>query len=105
MANRVAPAVPPMTEREALIACSQIVGRFVPALVSDGNAPLAQELLDAHAAIKAERDRLARTKRWPAVLTELRSFVADYRLPGIDALRQRNGLSESFGAQVIRELS
>ncbi len=65
-----------LAEREAMLQCSKLVHSYLPAVeLADYEHAVVREQLDAHAEVKALRDRLAEQgKPWPAVLNELRAW-------------------------------
>lgn len=90
--------------RRALVLASSLKAAwFVLADPADHEMPIVREQLDAEAEVKALHARLVREQPPSVVLARLRDWCADRRMPLLDAMRLRNGLTETFGEQCVRE--
>jgi hypothetical protein len=92
-------------ERLARIRCHQLVARFIPAWDGVHSSPAIVELTAAHATVEKELARLSsKHASWAVTLVELAEFVRKYRLPVLDRMRERNGLTTTFGEQTVDEI-
>ncbi len=85
-------------EKAAMLACSSLVARLMPAAdPADFEHPAIREALEFHAAAEAEQRRLLnRGLPWSAVRTELSAWTESRPTPVADMLRvQRPGPRET----------
>ena len=94
-----------LTERRASLLASSLIARWHVATDPEFmDTPIVREQLDAFEEIKSvHRQLMARGLPSADVLARLRDWCADRKMPLIDTLRVQNGLTETFGAQCVRE--
>jgi hypothetical protein len=120
-----------LDERTARVRCHQLVGSFIPygraarrqreapggrrgdpdaegrRVAWDGvhSSPAIVELDAAHADLAKKLARLEKSGlAWPAIMVEMIEAVRKYRMPTLDGMRERNGLTQTFGEQTVKEI-